>query len=355
MKKIYLLLLISVFSISLRGQTVFTDVFFPELPGPLLVVGDQMYVGTFINGKLYRLNLSDPDSPMVVADFPADGPWKMVYDNLNNDIYVFSTATPFFSKIDLDLSLPITPEPLLTLSSNGLAIDNNIIYIANGDSIYTYDTEIGPSSYVLFYTDSGNFILNPTVYNNELYYAWGTAPNYNIYKIDLLDPTPQRVLVSTNLVGGTQSSHIVGNYLYLGLESANKIVKLDLTSTLPISPEVVIENPDGGVIGLANKGNTFYASESVSQNIITFEDQALNVAAFNQNSLAIYPNPTKERLYVKTINSIELNYTVYSVNGTKFKEGIYTGEIDISNLAQGLYFINLNQNGVNQIEKFVKE
>jgi len=357
MNKLFIVLFITI-SFSSSAQTVFSNAFTAELPGPLLAVNGQLYVGTIFNGALYKVDINNPNVPILVAEgFIADGPWKLGYDPLNNNIYVRSLSLPSFSKIDLDLNLPITVEQIEIPGAqyNGFTINDNLIYLTDGDNIYTYDITVGVNSYQLFYTDTGFQIRNPRIHNNELYYFTGNAPNSNAYKINLSDPNLSKVLVSSNLPGIVQSSLVVGNYIYLGVEASNKLIKLDLTSSLPIEHEVVLENPDGPLIGLANLGNTFFASEFNTRNIITFKDQALTIDDLNLSSTRLYPNPVEELLYIKHENSIASNYSIYSINGAKIKEGIYVGEIDVSNLTSGLYFIHLEQNGVSQIEKFVKK
>lgn len=357
MRKAFLTIILICVFIDGRGQTIFTDQFAGEKPAPLLIIDGYLYVGTIFGGALYKVNTDDPSDTIIVAEFSGDGPWKMAYDDINNDIYIYSLGPPYFSKVDLDQSFPVEPEPLLGTFSTGVEIYDQIIYICVTDEIYTYDIEVGPSSFQVLYTDPSGFVSNARVYNNELYYAYADINNDYIYKIDLQSPNPQRVLVSTLLNGAVQSSIIVGDYLFLGTESESRILKLDLSSTsYPLSPEVVIDNNNGGVIGLTNDGNTFYASEGGSDNIITFVHEVLDVSDEDLFSINIYPNPAKETLHINSSSSFEeLKYTIYSVTGLKLMYGNYYQSIDISVLAQGVYFLFLEYDGVYQTKKFIKE
>lgn len=339
------------------GQTVFTDQFVGENPAPLLLIDGYLYVGAVFGDALYKVNINDPSDTTIVAEFPNDGPWKMVYDDINNDIYLYGFAPPNFSRIDLDQSFPVDPEPLLGVGANGLEIYDQIIYLCFNDEIYTYDIAIGSSSYQLIYTDPSGVVLNPRVYNDELYYALADGPNDNIYKIDLQNPNPQRVLVSTFLNGTVQSSIMVGDYLFLGVETESRILKLDLSSTsYPLSPEVVIDNNNGGFVGLTNDGNTFYASDGATDLILTFVHEVLGVSDEDRFSINIFPNPAKEILHINSSSSFEeLKYTIYSVTGLKLMYGNYYQSIDISELPQGLYFLCIEYDGTYQTRKFIKE
>lgn len=353
MKNFYIISLILI-SITSTSQTVFTSALAGELPTAIQIVNDDLYVGTFYGFKVYRININNPNNVELVTDFTPTNIWKMGYDSINNDLYCYNFQS--LSSIDLSQSLPITSSSVLNINGcNGFEIDNEIVYLAIGGDIYTYDINVGASSYQLIYTDTNGDIYNPRVYNNELYYALGN-PTHSLYKIDLTSSNPQRVLVSSNL-GFVQSSLVVNNYLYLGFESLNEILRIDLSeSSLPITPVTVVDNLNGGIIGLANKDNTIYATNGTSQSIITFQDPVLSINVSNKNLISIYPNPTNEILYIMGDQINNLSFRIYSLNGVTLKEGVYNnGVIDVSNFTQGLYFIQLNQNEKTLTQSFLKK
>jgi len=176
-----------------------------------------------------------------------------------------------------------------------------------------------------------------------------------LFKIDLSSSNPIKVLVSSNLGGLVQSSLVVNNYLYLGLEDSNKIIRLDLSVTsLPITPEILYDNLSAGVIGIANKNATIYYT-SGNQVIYTFDEQVLNVDTINQHPISIYPNPVLQNIFIKGNISNDLFFTIYAINGIKIKEGNFDNSINISDLNSGLYFIKLNQNNTSLIKKIIKK
>lgn len=69
----------------------------------------------------------------------------------------------------------------------------------------------------------------------------------------------------------------------------------------------------------------------------------------------LYPNPAKNRLYVTgaDVKSVE----VYALSGQKvLRETVFTGSVDVSGLAKGLYIVNIeDRQGLSTTLKFIKE
>ena len=352
MKNLYLIFLL-LSTISSTSQTTFSTAFTGELPTQIQLVNDDLYVGTFYGYKVYRININNPNNAELVYDFTSTPIWKMGYDAINNRLYSYNFSN--ISSFDLTQSLPISPTNVINVNnSQGFDISNGIIYISIGSDIYTYDINVGAGSYQLVYSDMDGDIRNPRVYNNELYFAEGSSSN-NLYKIDLASSNPQKVLISSNL-GLVQASLIVNNYLYLGVESTNKLLRIDLSEVnLPITPVVLADNLNGAILGLANKGTTIYASDGTSQNINTFQDLALSINEVYKNAISVYPNPTNDFLKIKGDQLSDLSFKIYSLGGVLIDEGIYNNsKIDVSNIAQGLYFIHLIQNDNTLTQRFLK-
>lgn len=354
MKKITLLLLISI-SLNSFAQDVFTMAFGGELPTAIQVVDNDLYVATFQTNRLYRLAIDNPTNIELVAEF-TNPLWKLDFDPLTNDFYCNNLGS--LSSVDLDLSIPVTPVTITSVADgNGLELTNNMLYVSDGQNVYSYDITVGASSYQLFYTDTEGFIRNPSVYNNELYYQLfipGSSPGTGIYKIDMANPGAQKVLVASNLGGILQSSLIINNYLYLGLETSNMLVRLDLSITnLPITPVVMLDILGAGVIGLAHKGSTIYYTTG-QQIIYTYQDAVLSTDDVVQNPISMYPNPTKELIHIKGDLSGNPLYSIYTQTGVKIKEDQLRNTINISELASGIYFLTLNQNSNIQTVKIIK-
>ena len=68
--------------------------------------------------------------------------------------------------------------------------------------------------------------------------------------------------------------------------------------------------------------------------------QSMNTANF-EKEIFIYPNPVKNRIFIKT-DQIISSYKIYNVVGQMVLANIFSGSIDISMLEKGTYFLNLD-------------
>jgi hypothetical protein len=77
----------------------------------------------------------------------------------------------------------------------------------------------------------------------------------------------------------------------------------------------------------------------------------------NERSIEIYPNPTTSIFYIRDKNHQLQNASVEIKNtlGQVVYVGIYSNQIDVSNLPQGIYFITINKKESKQTIKFVKD
>ena len=81
---------------------------------------------------------------------------------------------------------------------------------------------------------------------------------------------------------------------------------------------------------------------------------SINEINFNGNEFTIYPNPVSQRLYVPKSDGI--NYKLISINGICMQLGTLNANqsIDVSNLSNGFYFLNLYNQKFYVTEKFLK-
>lgn len=92
---------------------------------------------------------------------------------------------------------------------------------------------------------------------------------------------------------------------------------------------------------------------------ITLIDQStVGVSEFkNERSVEVHPNPTSSILNIKSNNQQLQNAGIEIKNtlGQVVYVGMYSHQIDVSNLPQGIYFITINKNESKQTIKFVKD
>jgi hypothetical protein len=76
-----------------------------------------------------------------------------------------------------------------------------------------------------------------------------------------------------------------------------------------------------------------------------------NVDLFNK--LSIYPNPANNTVSISGVNEIQ-KITVFSLLGKKEVEVSNKNIIDISQLSNGIYFIQIEKNNRTYLKKFIK-
>ncbi|WP_370897681.1 fibronectin type III domain-containing protein [Chryseobacterium gossypii] len=75
----------------------------------------------------------------------------------------------------------------------------------------------------------------------------------------------------------------------------------------------------------------------------------------DQTQIMIYPNPVSSVLYVKNISK-RANYKIYNAAGQLISSGIIlNNKIDVSRLINGVYVIDIDDNGTSAQKKFIKE
>ncbi len=102
----------------------------------------------------------------------------------------------------------------------------------------------------------------------------------------------------------------------------------------------------------------FDFNPAIVTNTVTTEIVAsLSVGAFETTDISIFPNPANKELTIKGKTIIE-SITIYDINGRQLKTVIFTsekGNLDISNLSQGMYFLKIKSGNNTESIKFIKK
>ena len=95
-------------------------------------------------------------------------------------------------------------------------------------------------------------------------------------------------------------------------------------------------------------GNVFYAAKKATVG-------QLSVSDISRSSVTLYPNPAKDILNIRS-GSENSSYELVNMAGQLVGKGLVgNGNINVSKLTKGVYFINIEQNGMVTKLKFVKE
>ncbi len=122
---------------------------------------------------------------------------------------------------------------------------------------------------------------------------------------------------------------------------------------------------DVNAIGAANTSGSMHSLSRV--NITSFSpfavydnNTALAVSNVTENSeVSVYPNPATNNIYVDYTNTNKpVQAAIYSVSGKLVKVamlGNTHSAIDVQDLSNGMYYIQLNNEDINTTQKFIKQ
>lgn len=75
----------------------------------------------------------------------------------------------------------------------------------------------------------------------------------------------------------------------------------------------------------------------------------------NRSDIVIYPNPTNDIIYLNTASGANLQYTILSSTGQLMQSGYTSGDISVSSLDAGIYFLQLKTADGMRVAKLVVE
>lgn len=102
--------------------------------------------------------------------------------------------------------------------------------------------------------------------------------------------------------------------------------------------------------------NFFYGMtklEGIIVNIIPTTTPLSFVNESAQPSLEVYPNPVSDILYLKNLPCERVGYSIFNVLGQKVSSGSSSGTISVSGLEKGVYFLEVNGEGLRRTTRFV--
>ncbi|MDD4149060.1 MAG: C10 family peptidase [Bacteroidales bacterium] len=196
----------------------------------------------------------------------------------------------------------------------------------NGTTIYTQPDWIfddGSGNNYYYNNSSCNWIINPDVENLELIRLTFT-------KFDLAENDVLKIYKSAVENGGLE---LIGEYT-----SINR-------------PPYMIDNWGGDKFYITFETNGEGQAEGWEIRYVT---QTSDVATNKLNNINIYPNPAQNKINITGI--VNSNVGIYDIYGKLIKEfnNIDSTILDISDMSDGVYFINIsNTEGVKTM-KFVK-
>lgn len=73
----------------------------------------------------------------------------------------------------------------------------------------------------------------------------------------------------------------------------------------------------------------------------------------HSSHLSVYPNPTTDVLYLKSLPCAAVDYTIFNVLGQKVASGVTDGAIPVAELEKGLYMLQIKGDKIQKTAKFI--
>lgn len=331
-----------------QKQVVLTGL---DEPTSIHIYDNQLFYGEF-QGSLFRSELGSGAQPERVV--PAGGVYRTsrsgdflyITEGLDGKVSRVNLTDPNFAKKELftDLNFP-----------SGIAVVDNKIYVAEfGEGhVALYDLDESPVEKKILV----NELESPTgitVKGDELFIT--EFEGNRITKINLADP----MAVKETVMGGLNSPTevvIVGKDLYVSEFEGNKLTKLTYTEIIPnvsgylASDYEIINNPTG----LFFEGTDLYVSSFADGVIYRVQIDLASVKDSDivSNSSKIFPSPSSNYIEILDLKK-SASYNIHNVSGEKIANGkIAAGEkVDISTYSSGIYFLVFEDNSS---LRFIKE
>ncbi|MGO1586077.1 T9SS type A sorting domain-containing protein [Mesonia sp.] len=117
----------------------------------------------------------------------------------------------------------------------------------------------------------------------------------------------------------------------------------------PVSPTVIVADnntpePQNSIIGTIPEGTVY-----------RFDPDGLAVSNNQQIAVSVYPNPTKNMVYIENPLQEEFSTSLYDVLGNKIEVSIQNEQIDLTSVASGTYFLNIQSNTKSKTIKVIKK
>ncbi|MEM6721230.1 MAG: T9SS type A sorting domain-containing protein [Bacteroidota bacterium] len=266
-----------------------------------------------------------------------------------SELYEYDPATDLFSLIkDIDVGAGDSSISWLT------TLGTKIYFEAENELWETDGTNAGTQQ-VAVATSIGN-PLNLYAWNGKLFFEGddGTGDQLWVY-----DPVADTVTNLSNISGGSNTNHDPADFveyngfLYYRGEDTN-----DTQGHLFRTNGTVVEQLDStikDVDDLVVYNNRIYFEgddDTTGNELFTFDPATLSVGSVENNTIAIYPNPSKNYINVAGITET-LSYTIHDLNGRTLQSGEMLNNTIEHRLAKGLYILELKGENISTTKKII--
>jgi len=313
------------------------------------------------------LNFTFDDS---ILDFVSASP-SVNSQSVNNLNWNYSNLVPFESRtiyLTLNVNSPMETPPV--------NIGDHLTYTATINPV-SGDETVGDNTFNLNQIVMGSFdpndkvclegtTISPAKVGDYLHYVIrfqnsGTAPAENIVVKDMIDTTKFDIAtLQLTAASHPQVTRITGNKAEFIFEEINLPAEQDNEPASHGFVAFKIKTKNNLVVGnsVANTADIYFDYNfPITTNTATTTITTLGINEFENKSVAIAPNPTKNEVTI-TSKDIITSIQLFDVQGRLIETKLNSAteaKLDVSKQLSGIYFVKVyTENGV-KIEKIIKE
>lgn len=322
--------------------------------------GTKVYARDYFFRKIYQFDLNDP-SPASTKTFIGNSGASSLSDiQLGPDgkIYFFSFYSSDFNGSSYYMGRINYPnntgaacgyqDTVSTLAFSGFGLRgglSNTYFEPEGSSqeiITSRDSLVCPfpaGGLVLRALSSPGYLWNdgstgPTLTVTQAGTYWvrrKTAPcTYTTDTIKVKGNTPEAVIVLNNNTLSTTQTYNFYQWYKNGIAIPNSNGQY-CTATGPGWYSVKVNGPDG-------------CSDSTAYQI----GNGTSINNLDKSKIIVSPNPARDKVYIQS--PIPLHVSLYNIEGKKLMEERQKPELDVRHIAEGLYFLRMNDQKGNLIQ-----
>jgi|LakMenEpi03Aug12_release.lakeMendotaPanAssembly.Ray.scaffolds.fasta_scaffold92587_4 hypothetical protein len=243
----------------------------------------------------------------------------------NNDSYVINFTSP---------------TSMYGFNNQSTGFDLNRLSVNNGGV-----TEISNTGSIVYNFSINNFIVK----NNRLYFDFGSI-------IDVTN-SPFNIGQFSGANGRVMYDNYNNLVCFATYDSGGNIIfKRFNPNTFLLVDSKIVNQAYGSVKHIISCGNGCYAFNTNDNNVVVIKDNNLGLIDVNNSSLAVYPNPTSDNLFIDTEKHIK-EIIITDINGRLINNlFLQDNKIDLSEIQSGIYLVKfVDKDGNFEIKKIIKK
>lgn len=323
-------------------------------PNPMIIDGDDIYVGLYYSDKIVKMNLSDPSIPPVDVVTNVNRPYGLaIKDNM---LYFSEFMGNKISKINL-ANTSLAPEIVIPFVNRPIGIEfvGNNLFIALEADNKIVKADVTQASPQLIDVANVTAPFEIEAVDDYLYISERVPLQSFAGKISKISLNSTSTTPTTVVQGLDRPSGIVSykKQLYIAEAGTSKIVKISTADSNPTVSDAVISSLFDYPSGLAIHDDILYVTDFFASSVFKVEFGALSVSELNSiknNNIKIYPNPVNDILNV--YNSPSEEYKIFDKTGRLINSGtLERNSVNVSQLTEGNYIIKIGE----ITKKFIKK